>query len=199
MIIYGVKSVQIKEKDTTVNCACCGAREALSFQVYSRYFHIFWIPFFSLGRRGRSECKVCKHALSEKEMPEEMKIESDALKVCTRKPWWHFIGLALLIIIVIGLKVWKVWYEKVEPRFIENPRVGDVYIYQVDEDSYSSYKVMSVREDSVEVAPNIYEIEKLSKVYHIDKASNYSVETEVFSRRDLEKMYEQDKIKKIKR
>jgi len=81
MIIYGTGVKQIKAaRLNSVFCPNCGAEGSVIMHVFSRYAHVFWIPLFSLGKRGISECQHCKQALNVKEMPADLKAAYEYLK-----------------------------------------------------------------------------------------------------------------------
>jgi hypothetical protein len=69
--------------------------------VFQRYAHIFWIPFFPIGKTGASQCGHCKQVLKEKEMPSSLKMAFDDVKSRTKTPYWTFAGVAIIVVLIV--------------------------------------------------------------------------------------------------
>jgi len=60
MIIFGTGSKTIAtEKANDFSCTSC-QNETLYAVIIARYFHIFWIPFFPIGKKLYLSCSHCK-------------------------------------------------------------------------------------------------------------------------------------------
>src|SRR6188768_1368202 len=95
MIIYGRRATHLKTTQLKhVACPHCGTNGAVTASVFAQYAHIFWIPFFSVGRTGGTQCQHCKQVLKEKEMPPAVRSAYQDLEKETRIPLWNFLGLA---------------------------------------------------------------------------------------------------------
>src|SRR5262245_11950864 len=101
MIIYGTRASHLKTGQLShVECPNCGTNGSITASVYAKYAHIFWIPFFSIGRTGASQCQHCKQVLEEKEMSHSVSAGYKHLLNETRVPIWNFAGLALVAILI---------------------------------------------------------------------------------------------------
>ncbi len=200
MIIYGSKAVHLKtEISKTATCPSCGTQGSMTFSVFRKHAHIFWIPLFPIGKKGVSQCQHCKNVLETKEMPEPIKREHENLKSETKGPIWQFAGLGLIAILIAWGNYVSGEDKKEELKFIAKPQKGDTYEYKIETRSYSTLKVVSVTNDSVFVSPNEYEISKMSKIYKIDKPENYSDLIYGISRLKLSDMYNSGEILDINR
>lgn len=200
MIIYGSKAVHLKTASSkTATCPSCGTQGSLTFSVFRKHAHIFWIPLFPIGKKGVSQCQHCKNVLETKEMPEPIKREYENLKSETKGPIWQFAGLGLIAILIVWGTYASEEDKKQELKYIANPQKGDIYEYRIETGSYSTLKVVSVTNDSVFVSPNEYEIGKMSKIYKIDKPENYSDLSYGISKIKLNEMYNSGGIFDINR
>ncbi len=89
--------------------------------------------------------------------------------------------------------------KKMQLEYLASPQVGDVYEYKIETGSYSTLKVVSVSEDSIFISPNEYEINKVSRIYKIDKAENYSDLSYGISKSDIREMFSSGDILDINR
>ncbi|UTW67552.1 zinc-ribbon domain-containing protein [bacterium SCSIO 12643] len=200
MIIYGTKPVNLLSKNSkNTTCPNCQTEGSITYHIYRKHAHIFWIPLFPLGKKGYSECSHCKNVLEPKEMPRNMQMELDIVKNEARGPIWQFAGLGIIAILFVWGGFASKQDKKMELQYLAAPAVNDVYEYKAEPGSYSTMKVVEVTSDSVFVAPNMYEISKMSKIYKIDKSENYSEDVYGISKIDLNKMYSDGKIFDINR
>lgn len=66
MIFYGTKSTQIGTESLFDKCSNCGTQNSLEMVVFQKYAHVYWIPFFPLGRTGATQCSNCKQVVQNK-------------------------------------------------------------------------------------------------------------------------------------
>lgn len=190
MVIYGTSRPKIKTaKSATGICPNCKSQFTLSYTIYRKHVHLFWIPIFPLKKKGLSECSNCKNILNEKEMPESLKAELNEIKADAKGPIWQFAGL--LLILLLSIWIYQNDGEKTAENlsFIQNPQVGDVYKYKVRRGAYSTMKVVSVSSDSVFILFNEYESNKVMGIPKIEKSKNYSDEVFGMSRASLLEMH----------
>ena len=135
MIIFGKNEVFLNGKESvTCSCSNCDKYDDISFVVYDRYFHLFWIPTIVYYKSGTATCDNCEISWKPRKMPEHIKRKFKEFKKETRIPFWHFTGLILIGIFILFL--WNSSYQKKKEitKIIENPVVGDVYYYKSDKE-----------------------------------------------------------------
>lgn len=190
MVVYGVKPVVIgKENGGISPCPNCGDRNKMSFVFHRSHFHLFWIPMFPLKLRVVGVCDACETVFEKKEMTSSMKTDYENAKLKIKKPLWQFSGLILLAILIVFMKLSHDKGKEEELVFIKSPAVNDIYYCLSDGSNYSTMRVDSISIDSVFVCPNLYEIDKRSKVYKIDKKENYAEFNYGISKLSILEMY----------
>lgn len=200
MIIFGSNSSHLKSEHLQeIACPHCQNADSIDISVFGKYVHLFWIPFFPMGKVGASQCRHCRQTLKEKEMPENFKAAFKEFKSQLKTPIWHFSGLILLILF-IGWSVYAVNQNKKETQLlISDPQVGDVYEYKTDADYYSLMKVTAIEGQSIIFVPNDYEVARESKLNRIDKPENYSPDEYEMSLEDLVELYNTGQIVDVNR
>ena len=200
MIIYGSRAVHLNTVQLpNKKCPSCQADGSLELSVFRRHFHVFWIPFFPLWKQGVAHCMNCKEEFKVKKLPESIKIEYDNLKANSKGPIWQFSGLGLIACLVVGMTYASGVDAENELEYITAPLAGDVYEYKVESGNYSTLKVDRVTADSVYVLENLYEINRITKLYKIDKSENYLPESYGISRSRIKLMHDSGEIMNIKR
>ena len=175
MIIYGSRSSHLKtvqlEKEA---CPHCQTQGSVTLSTFTRYAHVFWIPFFSVGRFSVSQCQHCKQTLEEKQMPAQIRTYHYKNLADTRLPMWQFAGLFLLAV-SIAVGVYTNAKDKTEQAaFLQTPLAGDVYEVKTKTGSYTTFRVVNFETDTVLVNLNSYEVDKATGIRDIDKSENYS-------------------------
>ncbi len=201
MIIYGSRAKLIAKEIVPGKCPHCGTLNSVEMNVFQRYAHVFWIPFFPVGKTGVSQCDHCKQVLKLKEMPADLRLTYDNLKGQAKKPVWMYTGLGLLAVLVtIGVISSKAQDEK-NAKLIQEPRNGDVYEIKNNSRQYTLYKVAQVKGDSVFVYMNEYASNKLSGLSDIKRKGPgaYTEEMEPFTKAELKKMLDEGEIMDIER
>ena len=187
------------EQSETAICPSCGTQGSLTINIFRKHAHIFWIPLFPFGKKGVSQCEHCNNILEMKEMPDSLKREFENLKNETKGLIWQFTGLGIIAILIVWGNYVNGEDKKTELEYLKSPQIGDVYEYKIETGSYSTLKVVGVKNDSIFVSPNEYEISKMSKMYKIDKSENYSNLSYGVSINKIKEMYDSGEIFDINR
>jgi len=199
MIFYGSKGTHLhSEQVSGIKCSHCEQQTTHTISIFGRYAHLYWIPFFPMGKKGVSECNHCKITLAPKEMSESLKLAYQNVNGHTKSPVWYWSGLGV-IAMIIGLVVFTGSQHKKDViTYINDPQVGDIYEYKPNE-YYSLLKVTSVSNDSIFVISNDYEIERQSKLYKIDKTKNYTTKPYGISKERIKDLFESNEILDVNR
>jgi len=105
IFFYGTKQRFIGHKALYMPCPCCEAHTDADVYVTSKYFHVYWIPFWPMDKEANSECGKC--GLKRYNLPIEDKFIPDAkeLKRKFNHPWYTYLGPALVSFLVAFLIV----------------------------------------------------------------------------------------------
>lgn len=180
MIVYGTRAVHQKTEHIFEPCPNCRTANSIQMNIYQRYAHVFWIPFFPIGKTGVSVCESCRQVLQLKQMPESLKPAYDNAKSNTRIPVWTFIGVFLIAAgIVAGVISEKQTAEKVG-KLILAPKVNDVFEIKLKDEEFTLYKVTKVAHDTVYFVANKYTTNQESGLTDLrtkgyDESSTYGV------------------------
>lgn len=197
MIIYGHNSTQLSAEELPhEKCQDCGHEGALSIHTFSTYAHIFWIPTFPYRKYGVAHCGNCNGTFEKSQMNDSLKREYTNAKQLVRPPFWHFSGLILIALLIVGLFVNGKITDSNEAKYIKNPNVGDVYSYEV-EGGYSLMKVFLTQDTIIGVIANAYATDKKSGTDELYQ-EEFS-DTMYFTKKDLEGFYNDGTIYEIDR
>jgi len=201
MIIYGTNSKHLLTENVKGKCPNCGGENTVQMSVFNRYAHVFWIPFFPIGKTAASQCGSCKQIMQLNEMPPDLRKSYDTMKLKTSTPVYLFAGLA----IVAGLVTWGVIInqqnEKENAQLILTPQKNDLYEVKLGDKQYTLFKVDSVYGDSVVVRMHLYETNKMSGVSDLkDKGDDaYQEMGLVFTKGSLKEMFDEGEIFDVER
>ncbi len=208
MIIYGTsaaKHLRTEPLPFGTSCPSCGQSNSLRTSIFTRYAHIYWIPFFPYEKPTVTECARCQQTWTDKTLPAELKAPVQALKRESEVPRQHYAGMALVAAgILAGLFFWAK-DERANKAYLESPQVGDIYTIRVDSVEnqarhiYSLLKVRGVSGNSVELVGNDYQIDNSSPLKELNKPQNWGQEPLHLTRLDLQLMQQKDKLTDVDR
>ena len=201
MIIYGSKTKQLAKEVLIDKCPNCGTQSRVELYVFQKYAHIFWIPFFPLGKIAVSQCDHCKQVLKLKEMPASLTTAYENLRAQTKTPIWTFSGLALFtVLIATGILNDKKNDEK-NARLVLALQSGDIFEVKTKENQYTLYQVENIEGDSAFIRINQFETNKVSGLADLKSKgeSAYSEDVYPFSKTELKVMLEKGEIIDIQR
>ncbi|HEX7846643.1 MAG TPA: zinc-ribbon domain-containing protein [Chitinophagaceae bacterium] len=201
MLIYGSKAKELDNQSIFDKCPNCGNQNCVDIHVVQKYAHVFWIPFFPIGKTGISNCNHCKQVLKLKEMPESFRNAYNNLKKQAKAPVWMFAGLGLVAVLVtIGI-ISDQQNDAKNRKLIQSPQSGDVFEIKTEDKQYSLFKVGNVNQDTVYIRAHQYETNKFSGLAELKKKgeSGYSEVIIPFTKDELKQMLEKGEIIDIDR
>jgi zinc-ribbon family len=203
MIFYGSRAKSIKTgKIRAVLCPNCEKETDMVYDVYGRYAHVYWIPFFPISKTNVVECNSCKATYDLKNLDEKVKqkFQRETEVNPTKNPIWFFSGL-FGIIAIIGLVVFFNYIDKNNTNdFGKNPKAGDIFYETTPKGAYSTSKILQVTKDSISVLQNNMETDQKTSVDEIAaKPENYEYPVTISKKYYLEMIKNGDSIYKIER
>ncbi|EMR03722.1 zinc ribbon domain-containing protein [Cesiribacter andamanensis] len=202
MIFYGTKATPVGVyKAERLKCQNCGEDNKVQFEVYARYFHLYWIPTFPLGKVAVSTCQHCKHALDHKQFGADQQYQYayERVKGQTSTPKWHFAGLLLICSLLTWGVISNIQSGEEQQGYIAQPQAGDVYDVKSADGYYSTLRVSAIEGDVLHLQVNEYAVNKASATHTIDKAENYSEEFMEMTQAEIAEMFEKGEITRVKR
>ncbi|HEY1196170.1 zinc-ribbon domain-containing protein [Flavobacterium sp.] len=199
MIFYGTKPTNIKnDRILNINCPNCNSNTSMKYSVFESYAHVYWIPLFPVKRLTFLECDSCKKTFEDKELAtiDFQKLSSINKKI--KSPFWMFSGL-----MIIGFIMLMVYYNSIQTsnnskNFIQNPKIGDVYLIDDSNGFYSTLKLNKISKDSLTLLVNNMAIDDKTETDKIDLEKNY-VQKQVIAKKDLQKLFKENKIYEVVR
>lgn len=91
-VVFGWNSFKVRSFTLSDIGIMKQAEPGIQFEVRQAYFHLFWIPFFGLGKRY-----VVRQGGKLYEMPAEIKALAQKSLTGVKTPWYTFVGPILLV------------------------------------------------------------------------------------------------------
>jgi len=132
-------------------------------------------------------------------MPLNLRVEFQNYKRQIKIPIWQFFGLFILAIVIAWFTIQISEDKANELMYIDKPELQDTYEYQINENRYSTLKIIDIKSDSIYFTKNYLTKPRRHKVYLIDKEYNYSDSIVKYSRKDVKMMFQKNIIFAINR
>jgi len=101
MIIFGTGSGKIANFEINADkCGYCEIDAPQKITVFGRYFDVFWIPVFPIGKKAVAECTHCKKTISQRDFSPKLKEAYQKHKLKTPLKHWF---LSLLVGVLIAI------------------------------------------------------------------------------------------------
>jgi hypothetical protein len=204
MIFYGTSGSFVRTQPLPdVACPACATPGQMQLSVFSRYVHIYWVPLLPYSKPAVAQCGSCQHHWELGQLPAEataLKQAVRAQKKTVRAPWWHWSGLALLL-------VGGVWAADAGIRdghdneaYLAAPRVGDIYTVRNDSSHhYTLLKVVRAQGNTVDVVANEYETDNTQPIRKLNWPDYYAKESFTLTHLDLLSMKNQGQLTDVDR
>ncbi len=201
MIAYGTRAKLLASGLQTEKCLNCSTMNSIQVSLYQRLAHVFWLPFFPIGKTGVSQCRHCRQVLELRQFPPATKAVYESLKLQAKTPIWTFSGLAVIAILIsIGVYSGIQKNQRVA-RLILKPTVGDIYSVKTTDNQYTLYKIREIQGDSAFLSRNKFETDRESGLDAIRRKGDdaYSADEYSFSGEQLKMMANDGTIRDIRR
>jgi hypothetical protein len=203
MLIYGTSKWNLKRTETlhTEKCNHCNSLGTVDVHIYTKYVHVFWIPFCPLPKEVLTECSSCKNVQTAKEMPAHIKEIATNLKKEVKIPFYYWLGSAALALLIFLVFSSIQEDNKRTANYAISPKEGDVYEIKYNSSSYTLYKVSRVLGDTVFFSVNQFESNQqsgLSKPEIVNDSSYLPIDTP-FTKKEISIKLSNGEILKIRR
>jgi len=111
MVFYGSRATKIGEsKIGGTVCQFCNNTTTQHVSMFGKYAHVYWIPFFPIGKAVVSECTSCKRTIERNDFTDKLESEVALRKDQFKTPIWNWTGLG-----IIGAIVFFFWFNQAPP------------------------------------------------------------------------------------
>lgn len=164
MIFFGRKATKIGELNIShAKCPHCENTDTQHVTVFGKYFHIYWIPFFPIGKEAVAECTHCMRTISQKEFPQNLKNRYEQSRDQIKRPVWHWAGLGVIGALIVLIGIIDATAE-VDPRHeLLKADIEQLSVNPTMETDSISYKLKAFFNDFANEAINPSEFEFLTK------------------------------------
>ena len=169
--------------------------------VMQRYAHIFWIPFFPLGKTGATQCSHCKLVLKKKEFNASLKENYENIASQAKTPIWTFSGLIVVAALIGWGSITSSQNKAKLKEMATAPKSGDIYGVMIANKQYTIYKVTHLGNDSIYYQESIVEctnIRDMKRMMHKGDEI-YDGTEQAMHKDDLNEMFEQGDLVDIER
>lgn len=119
MVFYGSKGKLLsQDKINGTTCQHCQELAPQNTSTFGKYAHIYWIPFFPIGKVGVAECTNCKRTIPKKEFTPQLLSKYKDLSHKHKTPLWFFSGPLAIIGIMACFNLMSLF----GPKEIPDPR-----------------------------------------------------------------------------
>lgn len=201
MIVFGSNSALVHKEFIIEPCPVCNHINCVEMNVLQKYVHVFWIPFFSMGKTGISICGHCKKVMKLSEMPETYKQAYHNARLQSKISIWTFSGLVLTGLVALWLTHHINENDKLYNELIASSRKEDIYKVKTEDHRYKLYKVSHVSGDTVFVRYSRTDAGKSKNTKYILQQGDeafYKEENPVL-KTDLKKMLEDGHVLSVER
>ena len=198
MIIYGTRAKLLKTEFIAEPCPNCNTQNKMQMNVFQKWAHIFWIPFFPIGKTGVSQCTHCQQVLKLKQMPPMLRMSYDNMKSQTNIPIWTFSGVGVIIVIAIAISISQQQTAKKVTQMIPSLKKNDILHIKLKDNAYTLAKVNRVNKDSVFFFANNYQTDRVTDIDNL-KDKGYATTEDTLTVADLKDMNQKEQILDIER
>jgi hypothetical protein len=194
-VIHGNRTARIKKyTDNQHNCKSCKSFD-LSVKVYRDYYHVFFLPLYPVGTKtAKIHCNNCGE-------PFRVEAIQKQYESAARTPFYLYAGPIVFAGLILFALFADLNDQKEKARFVDNPKVGDVYRVRKDENNSTTYYFLRIRQingDSVFAYHNnlrYYDfITKLNDDDFFVKEDKLA-----FTKKELKQMLDKDEINSVER
>ena len=206
MIFFGRKEKQIKHgRIKNVICPECKENATFDYWIFTKYFHVYWIPFFPYKKVTLVDCEACGSAAIEPKQFSiniKQKLQREHELSPARTPIWTYSGVFILLLFI----VWAIFQSsKAQDNYKiyrDNPKIGDVYYLNYkpgNQTYYTTMKVASIESDSIHFMANDTMVTKFKKAYSNNKDEYYSSKIKTYTKAQIHDLFLKDSIYRIER
>lgn len=192
-----IGSSYLNTYDVHESCPNCGTESSTLMTIKFTFFRLLFIILPRNKRIVVTRCTSCNFEMNEQTMPENFKNVFNQVKRKGYTPAWVYSGF--LVLIFIGTMVAVTLLRLSETReYLNNPRRGDCYQWQTQDDYHTLYRVNKVEGENLFVSRCKYGSSTSEGVSDLfDKP--FSEQYEIFTKTQVREKYNKGLIRAVHR
>jgi len=145
MIFFGTGSKTMKTVELgEAECPSC-SQPTVFMQLLHKYFHIWWIPVFPIGKVAVAGCKSCNTAWEQQDLPLPLFESVESAKKSSSPPKYLFAGL-YIVGIIISIAMFTSWRnDRNTGDYAGQPQVADLYVMSTEFDEEYPHQLFQIR------------------------------------------------------
>lgn len=199
MIIYGVGKKHLLTESLDGKCPKCNSDDSISMEVSAKYFHIFWIPFATYGKKVFVICLKCRFNWDLDFLPQQFKEQYAQIKSSIHTPRYLFTGLVLTLLIIVFFIFRGIEKDKRTEEYIYTPKAGDIYEIKTEDNWYTLLTIVNVIDDSVFVCYHKYEIDRKYDLKDLNREKDFDAEIYFYFKDELINLYNEGNVLSVER
>ena len=198
MIIYGTRGKVLITEQVIEACPHCKTHNSLYISIVQRWAHVFWIPFFPIGKTGVSQCSNCKQVLKVKEMPAAIRMSYDNIKAQANTPVWAFSGIGVIAVVALAITLMNHQKGQKVTRMIPVLQKEDIIHLRLSDTTFTLAKVSRVKGDTVFLLYNKFVTNRFMEIGEL-KSKEFETQEERLSVADLKNMDNKGEVIDVER
>ena len=180
------------------NCPYCQKDNSLIVEVYLNYWAYKSFSIIPIGKIFKISCNNCFNNISINTLDDNAKRSLSLLKKDVKTPLWSYMWLFILIILVFCSVLFIQYNKNRKAEWINNPMKGDVYEIREAKNTYTLFKVVDVKRDTLYMIVNDFTTDKISGIDDLF-TKPYGRDTVLYSKDDILRFMEDGHLFEIHR
>lgn len=186
-----------------IECPNCHDIGEMYITGYTKYFHIYWIPMWNIGKRIKYGCDSCEGKIKTKKVFGVSKEQIQAVKSEIRRPSiWHYTGLMVIGLVVLIFIYALISVHQTTKSRLNEPTINDIYLINAEkwgEDYYTSWQLIDIDGDSLMFAKNLYQAELWELSDSLEISTKHEGDTIMYPYEQMKKLFKKNILHRIDR
>jgi hypothetical protein len=100
--IYGTHTVATGVEEFLIKCPSCEAHSPADVMVFSRYYHIYWVPIAPIGKEANVFCHKCGSKRIGLPFDSWLVSNYDEIKSGFKHPFFTYIGVGIISLVILA-------------------------------------------------------------------------------------------------
>ena len=103
LVIFGSRKTTIGLDEFQIRCPSCETSSYADIMIFSKYYHIYWIPIFPFEKEANVICQNCGAKQYERPFNALLVANFSEIKNKFRHPWFTYIGIGIFSLMILGV------------------------------------------------------------------------------------------------